>query len=59
MEKGEFMEQALFITGAGMGGVFAFLLLLIGAMKVLSFFAQEKNNLDKVAVAIAAARRGQ
>lgn len=53
------MAQALFITGAGMGGVFAFLVLLIGAMKVLALFAQEKNNLDKVAVAIAAARRGK
>ena len=53
------MAQALFITGAGMGGVFAFLVFLIGAMKVLALFAQEKNNLDKVAVAIAAARRGK
>lgn len=53
------MEQALFITGAGMGGVFAFLLLLIGAMKVLALVAQDRNNLDKVAVAIAVARRGK
>ena len=53
------MEEALFITSAGMGGVFAFLILLIGAMKVLAFFAQERNDLDKVAVAIAAARRGK
>jgi len=53
------MAQALFITGAGMGGVFAFLLLLIGAMKILAFCVQERNNLDKVAVAIAAARRGK
>jgi len=53
------MEQALFITGAGMGGVFAFLVLLIGAMKLLTLFAQERNSLDKVAVAIAVARRGK
>ncbi len=53
------MEQALFITGAGMGGVFAFLILLICAMKLLVFFAQERNNLDKVAVAIAIARRNK
>ena len=53
------MEQALFITGAGMGGVFAFLLLLIGAMKLLALFAREKNSLDKVAIAIACARRGR
>ena len=53
------MGQALFITGAGMGGVFAFLILLIGAMKLLALFARERNNLDKVAIAIAAARRGK
>lgn len=53
------MTQALFITGAGMGGVFSFLLLLIGAMKILAMCARERNNLDKVAVAIAAARRGK
>ena len=53
------MEQALFITGAGMGGVFAFLILLIGAMNVLAFCACEQDNLDKAAVAIAAARRGK
>ena len=51
------MGQALFITGTGMGGVFAFLILLIGAMKLLALFAQERNDLAKVAVAIAAARR--
>ena len=53
------MQEALFITMAGMGGVFAFLLLLIFAMKALVFFAQDRNSLDKVAVAIAAARRGK
>ena len=53
------MEQALFVTLAGMGGVFAFLLLLIFAMKLLTLLTQEKNNLDKVALAIACARRGK
>ena len=53
------MNQALFITIAGMGGVFAFLILLICAMKLLTFLAQERNDLDKVAVAIAYARRGK
>ena len=53
------MNQALFITVAGMGGVFGFLLLLIGAMKLLAFVAKEEANMDKVAVAIACARRGK
>ena len=53
------MEQALFITLTGMGGVFGFLLLLIGAMKTLAFCVEEENDLDKVAVAIAAARRSK
>ena len=51
------MTEAFFVTLAGMGGVFAFLILLIGAMKILSFCVKEQNNLDKVAVAIACARR--
>ena len=53
------MGEALFITVAGMGGVFGFLVLLIGAMKVLAFAVKEDGNLDKVAVAIACARRGK
>ncbi len=53
------MEQALFITLAGMGGVFAFLILLIGAMKMLALLAQDRNSLDKIAVAVAVARRGK
>ncbi len=53
------MGQTLFINGAGMGGVFAFLLLLIGAMKLLAFCTENRNNLDKVAVAIVAARRSK
>ena len=53
------MEQALFITVAGMGGVFGFLVLLIGAMKLLAFTVKEETNMDKVAVAIACARRGK
>jgi len=52
------MEQALFITIVGMGGVFAFLLLMVFAMKLLSFVAKD-NNCDEVAVAIAYARRGK
>ncbi len=51
------MDQALFITIAGMGGVFGFLVLLIGAMKLLAFVAKENANMDKIAVAIACARR--
>ena len=53
------MEQALFITFAGMGGVFAFLLVLIGAMNMLSCIVKEKRDLNKVAIAIAYARRGK
>ena len=53
------MTEAFFVTLAGMGGVFAFLILLMGAMKLLAFVAQEDESLDKVAVAIAAARRGK
>ena len=53
------MEQALFITIAGMGGVFGFLVLLICAMKMLALAVKEDENLDKVAVAIACARRGK
>ena len=53
------MGEALFITLAGMGGVFAFLLLLIFAMKVLSFLSKEDEDLCKIAVVIAAARRGK
>lgn len=53
------MTQALWITGVGMGGVFAFLILLIGAMRLLQLVCVDKNNLDKVALAIAYARRGE
>ena len=53
------MSQALFITMAGMGGVFAFLILLIGAMKLLAFMFKKNIDMDKVAVAIACARRGK
>ncbi len=53
------MDQALFITIAGMGGVFGFLVLLIGAMKLLAFAVKEETNMDKIAVAIAYARRGK
>jgi len=53
------MDQALFITIAGMGGVFGFLVLLIAAMKLLAFTVKEESKMDKVAVAIAYARRGK
>ena len=53
------MDQALFITIAGMGGVFGFLVLLIGAMKLLAFTVKEDAHMDKIAVAIAYARRGK
>ena len=59
LPKGGNMEQALFITIAGMGGVFAFLLLLIGAMKLLAFIVQDSEDLNKIAVAVACARRGK
>lgn len=53
------MGQVLFITVTGMGGVFAFLLLLILAMKVLTCCVQEKEDLNKIALAISLARRGK
>ena len=53
------MGQALFITMVGMGGVFAFLVLLIGAMRLLTLVVKEDEDLAKVAVAIAVARRGK
>ena len=53
------MGEALFITAAGMGGVFGFLVLLIGAMKLLAFTVKEDSNMDQIAVAIACARRGK
>ncbi|MBR6411823.1 MAG: OadG family protein [Alphaproteobacteria bacterium] len=52
------MENAFLITAVGMGGVFAFLSLLIGAMVVLRQVIEEtqpKTN-DKIAVAIAIAK---
>ena len=57
------MVEALFITIAGMGGVFSFLLLLILAMTGLRFVCAHQNNnrtdLDKVALAIALTQRGK
>lgn len=57
------MTEALFITAAGMGGVFAFLLLLVCAMKVLRLVCTESNlekkDLSKVALAIALTQRGK
>ena len=53
--------QALWITAVGMGGVFAFLTLLIGSMKLLHWVVEEtaKTNNDKIAVAIAVAKSQQ
>jgi len=57
------MVEALFITALGMGGVFAFLLMLVFAMNVLSYacakFSQNQDDLDKVALAIALTQRGK
>ncbi|MBP5343918.1 MAG: OadG family protein [Alphaproteobacteria bacterium] len=57
------MIEALFITLTGMGGVFAFLLLLVLAMNILRFVCAKINSdttkLDKVALAIALTQRGK
>ena len=57
------MFEALFITATGMGGVFAFLLLLVYAMNVLRLVCtkidSDTNDLDKVALAIALTQRGK
>ena len=52
------MFEALFITATGMGGVFAFLALLIGAMVILRQIIEETQTStnDKIAVAIAIAK---
>ena len=50
------MEQALWITVIGMGGVFAFLCLLIASMGALKWVTEDTNKHDKIAVAIAVAR---
>ena len=51
------IENAFLITAWGMGGVFAFLTLLIGAMCVLRQVIEETAtpSNEKIAVAIAAA----
>ena len=53
--NGGIMENAFLITAWGMGGVFAFLTLLIGAMHVLRQVIEETtvSTNDKIAVAIA------
>ena len=57
------MTEALFITAAGMGGVFAFLLLLVYTMNLLRLACAESNlkekDLTKVALAIALTQRGK
>ena len=52
------MENAFLITAWGMGGVFAFLTLLIGAMNILRRVIEEiqSESADKIAVAIAVAK---
>jgi len=52
------IEQAALITVWGMGGVFAFLSLLIGAITVLHQIIEEtqSESADKIAAAIAAAK---
>ena len=52
------MENAFLITAWGMGGVFAFLTLLIGAMYILRHVCAEiqTGSSDKIAVAIAVAK---
>ena len=49
--------QALWTTLIGMGGVFAFLILLIGGMTILRHIIKNTApaNTDKIAVAIVAA----
>ena len=49
--------QSLFITLIGMGGVFTFLILLIGAIHILRFFIEKTSrpHFEKIAVAIALA----
>lgn len=50
--------NALLITGIGMGGVFAFLMLLMAGMSVLHRVIEQTDSRqsDKIAVAIAAAK---
>jgi len=50
--------EALFITVVGMGGVFAFLLMLWGALDLLRRIvtATADNNDEEIAVAIAVAQ---
>ena len=50
------MEQALLITVIGMGGVFAFLCLLIGGIGAMRWVLEDTSKRDKIAVAIAVAQ---
>ena len=52
------MQQALLITILGMGGVFAFLILLILCMNLLKKIIEKtsKSNYEKLAVALAIAQ---
>ena len=55
------MLEALFVTVTGMGGVFAFLVLLVLAMKILHYACEKlvsrSTDLDKIALAIALTQR--
>ena len=55
---GMMIQEALFITIVGMGGVFTFLLILIAGMVSLSGVVAEteRKQTDKIALAIAVAR---
>ena len=57
-KRGIEMENAFLITAWGMGGVFAFLTLLIGAMAILHRVVEETQHQtnDKIAIAIAVAK---
>jgi Na+-transporting methylmalonyl-CoA/oxaloacetate decarboxylase gamma subunit len=52
------ISNALFITAVGMGGVFAFLILLTLAITFLHLFIENDtaSDLEKIAVAIAVAK---
>ncbi len=55
------ISEAIMITLIGMGGVFVFLFLMICGMNILriALTGSKRNDLDKVAVAIALARHQQ
>lgn len=52
------LSEAIMITALGMGGVFMLLALLICVLHILQILAGKDADLEKVAVAIAVAKRG-